>query len=160
MIIPDDCTVRLVDLPVECGGMVSLSPDGHFNIYLNARLDCATQRVKFLHELRHILNDDFFNDDDIRTVESRADAAESIPSSPVPLSSIPTLIRARNLPSPPLQKLPHRNVLKDLLSCEEVPAKRGMGLPRPPVHISPRQTAILARALSDLDAFVFQDLML
>lgn len=162
---PDDYTVRMVDLPVDCGGMVSLSPDGHFNIYLNARLDCATQREKYLHELRHILNDDFFNDDDIHTVESRADAHAT------QRHRLPRLFKASDL-LPPAQ-LPHSKTGTAHASHArdvEVPRISGDGLP---LHLgevarsagdgphapnlTPRQHAVILRAISDLDRFVFSD---
>ena len=135
---PDDYTVRLVDLPVDCGGMVSLSPDGHFNIYLNARLDRATQREKFLHELRHILNDDFFNDDDIHTVESRADAYAT------PRHHLPRLFKASDL----LQQTPP-------VAAASTPPRSQTN---PHAHqLSPHQTAVLLRAISELDDWLFRD---
>ena len=91
MRIPDDCTVRLIDLPYRVGGTVALSPDGHYNIYINARSGDARRRASLDHELRHIENGDFFNTDDIRTVEARASRRT------VRLSAIPQLMRARDL---------------------------------------------------------------
>ena len=140
MRIPDDCTVRLVDLPVECGGMVSLSPDGHFNIYLNTRLDRATQREKFLHELRHI----FFNDDDIHTVESRADAQATPRHRLTPIFKASDLLKSRSKSLPPMGKVAAPSAL-----TEEVPR------PQPP--ISTRQAAVLVRAINDLDDWLFRD---
>jgi hypothetical protein len=128
----------MVDLPVDCGGMVSLSPDGHFNIYLNARLDRATQRKKFLHELRHILNDDFNNSDDIYTVESRADAHAT------GSRCLPPLFKARDL----LQQTPS-------VAAASTPPRSQTNPPAP--QLSPHQTAVLLRAISDLDDWLFRD---
>lgn len=128
----DDYTVRLVDLPIESGGMVSMSPDGHYNIYINARMDRATQKKKLSHELKHIENDDFYNDDPIEIVESRASDS---------LSSIPTLVKARDLkkPSPSGEGGP-RSGTDEVASHEP---------------ITPRQSRVLFNALSDLDRFLF-----
>ena len=142
MRIPDDCTVRMVDLPVDCGGMVSLSTDGHFNIYLNARLDCATQRKKFLHELRHILNDDFNNSDDIYTVESRADAN-------VAQCRLPRLFKASDLLTS--AQFPHRS--GEVAERSEVDRAPRSQAPQ----LSPHQAAVLLRAISDLDDWLFRD---
>ena len=147
MKMPDDSTVRLIDLPVECDGMVSLSPDGHFNIYLNARLDHETQRKKFQHEVAHIENDDFFNDDPIEVVEARADGL------PAPLKSIPRLIRARDL-IPPSPSLPDQK--------EEAPSsppteEDASSVPIRRPSLSPHQATVLLHAISDLDAWLFRD---
>ena len=143
MRIPDNCTVRMVDLPVDCGGMVSMSPDGHFNIYLNARLNHATQRKKFLHELRHILNDDFNNSDDIYTVESRADAHAT------GSRRLPRLFKASDLL--PSAQLPHRS--GEVAERSEV--DRAPRSPAP--QLSHHQAAVLLRAISDLDDWLFRD---
>lgn len=67
--LPDDCTVRLIDLPLKVGGMLSESPDGHLNIYLNARLDIVSQRQWLRHEIEHVNRDDLHNDVPIIAVE-------------------------------------------------------------------------------------------
>ena len=138
MKMPDDSTVRLIDLPVECNGMVSLSPDGHYNIYLNARLDHETQRKKFQHEVAHIENDDFFNDDPIEVIEARADGL------PAPLRSIPNLVKARDL------------VKKQTVTTPQEVGSNAQAPSAKPT-ISPRQAAVLFHAISDLDAWLFSD---
>lgn len=70
--MPDDYTVRLVDMPVTQRGMISESPDGHINFYINARLSATGQMGAAYHEWKHWLNDDLNNSDDIKTVEQRA----------------------------------------------------------------------------------------
>lgn len=133
MKLPDNCTVRMVDLPVKCKGMVSLSPDGHYNIYINSRRAHVTQAEAADHELTHIINDDFHNSDDIRTVEARAGSVGACPGASMPLSSIPTLKKARDLiPQPP-------------------------ATPKRKIDLSPRQAAVIFSAISDLDRFIFSD---
>lgn len=65
----DDYCVRVIDLPYEVRGFVALSPDGFANIYLNARLSRDEQRNTFRHELRHVANNDFYSERDIRSIE-------------------------------------------------------------------------------------------
>lgn len=65
-----DFTVRVIDFPdATVGGAVATNDDGTFSIYINSRRSWEAQRESFLHELRHILNDDFYNGKDIREVE-------------------------------------------------------------------------------------------
>lgn len=135
--IPDDCTVRLVDLPYRVGGTVALSPDGHYNIYINARSGDARRRASLLHEIDHIENGDFFNGLDIRTVEDRAG------SRAVKLASIPALFRARDLLPPPTPRP----------TPKLTPKPAGPAKPAP--DLSPYQARVLASALSELDRFVF-----
>ena len=55
----DEYTVRLLDgLPPSVPAFVSESPDGHYNIYINARLNGIQQREALDHELRHIARGD------------------------------------------------------------------------------------------------------
>ena len=70
--MPDDCIVRLIDLPAAVGGLVAVDEDGFNNIYINARWGYKGQRRAYKHEVTHIDNDDAHNADDIRTVEARA----------------------------------------------------------------------------------------
>ena len=69
MIWPDSYTVRVLDLPIGVKGMVCESPDGHYNVYLNARYNWETQRQAMRHELRHIARDDLHNKQPIKVVE-------------------------------------------------------------------------------------------
>lgn len=75
--LPDSFTVRTIDMPTAVCGTIAESPDGHINIYINARLSHAGQIDALEHELEHWRNDDLNNeDDDIRTIEYRADHME------------------------------------------------------------------------------------
>ena len=100
----DEYTVRLIDMPVRAGGFITESPDGHLNIYINARHSREKQRKSFRHELRHAENDDLHSEEDIATIEARADGRAA-------LRSIPRLMRACDLlpktfiPDPPRKKL-------------------------------------------------------
>ena len=79
----DEYTIRLVDMPVAQGGMISESPDGHINIYINARLSHDGQRRAAKHEFDHMVNDDLHNGKSIREVEGHC--------------PLPKLIRASDL---------------------------------------------------------------
>lgn len=87
--LPDDYTVRLVDLPAGVGGRIEEGPDGHIDVYINARLSSTGQHTAAYHEWRHWLDDDINSDRDIREVEDRAD-----PERP---RQLPPLMRARDL---------------------------------------------------------------
>ena len=96
MISRDDYTVRMVDdLPASVGGFISESPDGHLNIYINARHSWHGQRRSFRHELRHAEEDDLHSDEPLAVIEARADGTD------VRLKAIPHLMRARDLLPPP-----------------------------------------------------------
>jgi len=92
--LPDSYTVRLVDMPVAQGGMISEDPDGHLNVYINARWSSTGQFRAAEHEYEHWLNDDLNNNDDIHTVENRANYNRN------KLSRLATLKRASELPRP------------------------------------------------------------
>ena len=127
MRIPTDCTVRLVDLPWGVHGMISESPDGHSNIYINARDSRARQRRALDHELTHSISGDLDSQDPIRTVEARASRRT------VRLSAIPQLMRARDLLPKPAAVEPAR------------PA------------VTPYQARVIRECLSELDRFLFDD---
>lgn len=48
----------LKDLPIEIKGFTAVNKDGNATIVLNARLNRFQQRLTYLHELKHIKNDD------------------------------------------------------------------------------------------------------
>ena len=128
---PDDCTVRLIDMPTSVGGWISECPDGHIDIYVNARHSHDGRLRAFDHELDHWRNDDLHNSLDIRQVESRH------------ARTLPPLLRASDLlpkSLPPVGKVAPAKPVTD-----EVPR----------FPISPHQLRLLSSALSDLDAFMF-----
>ena len=67
--IDGEFVVRLVNLPGDIGGAVRLSDDGFANIYINDQLSPNARRKAFAHEMRHIENNDFYNDKPIQEIE-------------------------------------------------------------------------------------------
>ena len=67
--IDGDYIVRMVDFPGDIAGATRLSPDGFANIYINDWLSPQARRKAFDHEIRHINNDDFYNDEPIEKIE-------------------------------------------------------------------------------------------
>ncbi len=132
MISRDEYAVRLLDLPEGVGGFVTESPDGFLNIYINARHSWHGQRRSFRHELRHAEEDDLHSDEPLAIIEARADGTD------VRLKAIPHLMRARDLVSqspPPMGRVAEGR--------ERSPAP----------SLTPRQLAVIRRALADLDNF-------
>ena len=69
---PEDYHVFVITMPASVHALVSLDDDGYPTVFINARDDTVTQRRALKHELEHLTNDDFNNDDPIKTVERRA----------------------------------------------------------------------------------------
>ena len=78
--------------------MISVSPDGHLNVYVNARHAHDQQLLDAKHEFDHWENGDLDSDRDIREVE-RNDAESSA-------GRLPPLMRARDLMPPPPRPRP------------------------------------------------------
>ena len=129
MTLPEDCVVRLIDLPDGVGGFIAESPDGFLNIYINAR-HMPEKRLRSLrHELRHADADDLHSTDPVAVIEARTGAHSE--GAALPGDILSTLCRARDLIPPP---------------------------PKPdPQPLSPRQARVLMDALSDLDRVFFSD---
>lgn len=89
---PDEYTLRLIDMPVCQGGMISVSPDGHLNVYVNARHSHDQQLLDAKHEFDHWANGDLDSGRDIREVERDADAPSA--------RRLPPLMLARDLVPP------------------------------------------------------------
>ena len=121
--LPDDYTVRLVDLPHSVGGRISETPDGHIDIYINARWGYNGQHQAFDHEIDHWENDDLHNDLDIRIVE---------------------MLRGRQLP-------------KLMKARDLIPKPRPKPQPAPRPVLSPRQLAVLRKALAELDTVLIRE---
>ena len=126
--LPDDYTVRLVDLPPAVGGSISETPDGHVDVYINARHSHDGQLRAAEHEFDHWRNDDLHNGLDIHMIEGR----DGRP--------LPPLMRARDLMPPPPSSKP-----------KPKPAPQA-------TQLTPRQAAALSRCMSELDRFIFDDL--
>lgn len=72
MYIPDvDYFVRVVDLPLPVGGVVTPNDDGTFSIYINGKRTDEQQMHSYLHEVSHIEDDDFYNDKPIEEIENK-----------------------------------------------------------------------------------------
>lgn len=70
--MPDDCAVRVVDLPPGIGGAVMVDDEGFANIYINARHGRDAQLRSLEHELLHVKRGDIYNDMTILEVEGGA----------------------------------------------------------------------------------------
>ncbi len=143
--MPDDAIVRLIDLPHGIGGAIMEDEDGFVSIYVNARHGHYAQLDDLDHEITHVENNDLHNDDPIEVIEARADGL------PSPLKSIPHLMRASDL-LPPSQSLPQAATPP---VQGKVAERSEVGRGRSP--ISPHQAAVLLRAITDLDAWLFKE---
>lgn len=65
-------TVYLVPLPGDIKAAVQIDIDGYPSIYINDALSPAAKKKAFLHEMRHVVHDDFYNDKPIREIEDNA----------------------------------------------------------------------------------------
>lgn len=66
----------LVDMPGRIGATAIPNEDGTYTIYVNSRLTVEKQRKAYLHEIRHIKNDDFYKDicvDEIELIAHKGD---------------------------------------------------------------------------------------
>ena len=68
-----DIIFRVVDLPHKVKAAVSTSPDGCYNVYINARLNSEQQQQAADHEMRHIDGDHLFRDSDVSQDEQEAE---------------------------------------------------------------------------------------
>jgi len=64
----DNIIVRIVEMPLSIHGMTVVDADGNYNVYLNSKCDIESA---FIHELLHIVKNDFYSEDDIRLIENR-----------------------------------------------------------------------------------------
>lgn len=151
--LPDDVIVRLIDLPTGIGGAIMEDEDGIYNVYINARHGHYAQLDDLDHELAHIEYDDLHNNDPIEVIESRADAHAT------GYRRLPRLFKASDL-LPPSQSLPQaaeppvQGKVPQKGAEEVVPPSP---IPNPASQLSPHQTAVLLRAISDLDDWLFRD---
>ena len=151
--IPDNAIIRLIDLPPGIGGAVMEDENGTYNVYINSRHGHYAQLDDLDHELSHIEYDDLHNNDPIEVIESRADAHAT------PRHSLPPLFKASDLllPSPSLPQTappPVQGKVPQKGAEEVVPLSP---IPHPASQLSPHQAAVLLRAISDLDDWLFRD---
>ena len=65
----DEYRVYMIPLPGDINGAVRLDADGFPSIYINDRLSPAARKKAFIHELRHIERDDFYNNLPLDAIE-------------------------------------------------------------------------------------------
>lgn len=68
-----DIIYRLVDMPHSVKATVTTSPDGCYNVYINARYNHIQQQQAADHEMRHIDGDHLFRDSDVSVDEAEAE---------------------------------------------------------------------------------------
>lgn len=145
--------IRVMDMPECLNGMVKYDESDFANIYVNAKLNAEARQKAANHELTHVINDDIHNSDPIEVIESRADAHATLHHCLPPLFKASDLLPpSQSLPQaaePPVQgKVPQKG-------AEEVVLHSPILHPAP--QLSPHQTAVLLRAISDLDDWLFRD---
>ena len=145
--------IRVMDMPECLNGMVKYDEDDYANIYVNAKLNAKARQKAADHELTHVINDDLHNSDPIEVIESRADAHATRSR------RLPKLFRASGLlaPSPSLPQAaqpPVQGKVPPKGAEEVVPHSQ---ISRSAPQLSPHQTAILLRAIADLDDWLFRD---
>lgn len=64
--------IVMLDLPTTVKGYVLQTFDGFNTIVLNSRLNIWQNRASFLHEMEHIIRDDFQSLESVTTIEARA----------------------------------------------------------------------------------------
>ena len=64
-----DYFVYYASLPWNVPGLVTPNDDGTFSIFLNDRHPDAWKLMAYIHEVKHIKNDDFYNNLPIQKVE-------------------------------------------------------------------------------------------
>lgn len=71
MMSEDEYRVYLVPFPGDIMGAVRLDAEGFPSIYINDKLSPEAKKRAFLHELRHIRNNDFYNDRTMKEIEAK-----------------------------------------------------------------------------------------
>jgi hypothetical protein len=69
MLTDGDYRVYLVPFPGDIKAAVRVDVDGYASIYINDCLSPDAKKAAFLHEIRHLQNDDLNNDKSIYEVE-------------------------------------------------------------------------------------------
>ena len=55
-----DINVQMMNLPIKTKALTTINFDGSYTIILNSRLSYEQQKLCYLHELKHILGNDFY----------------------------------------------------------------------------------------------------
>lgn len=62
--------VQILDFGNSIPATVTINDDGSFSIFLNARLSYERRLEAYLHEIRHIQNQDFCNEISVNEMET------------------------------------------------------------------------------------------
>ena len=145
--------IRVMDMPECLNGMVKYDENDFANVYVNAKLNAEARQKAADHELTHVINDDIHNDDPIEVIESRADAHAT------PHHRLPKLFKASDLltPSQSLPQAAEPPVQGKVFTKRAEEVVPHSPIPNPASQLSPHQTAVLLRAISDLDDWLFRD---
>ena len=130
-----DCSIRYIALPATVRALTARDRDGHYNIYINTRLSADQQQEALLHEMQHLLRDDF---DSARTFEQAETyrPAETSPSPLPPKKEPPHIAKEVEVPrietlggllrfvtslsaKPPARRPPARRVNLDIIADEK-----------------------------------------
>ena len=66
----DYINVQILDFGNSIPAAVTINDDGGFSIFLNARLSYERRLEAYLHEMRHIQNQDFYGDMSVEEMET------------------------------------------------------------------------------------------
>lgn len=66
----EDIIIRKIQLPVHVKAFTVTDAQGDYNVYLNSLLSDEQQMKSFMHEKKHIENDDFFKEADALVIEA------------------------------------------------------------------------------------------
>lgn len=66
-----DVYIYYVDMPCSISSNIVDNGDGSYTLYLNSRLSYEKNLEGYLHEMKHINNNDFNSFEDIQKIESR-----------------------------------------------------------------------------------------
>lgn len=61
---------RIVNLPTRIKGYTSVDSEGNYNVYINSRLNREMQRLTYMHEMTHIVRNDWSDTKTIHQAES------------------------------------------------------------------------------------------
>ena len=146
--------IRVMDMPECLNGMVKYDENNLANVYINAKLNAEARQKAAEHELTHVSNDDIHNSDPIEVIESRADGHATQRHRLPPIFKASDLLRSNTKSLPPVGKVGRPKVGSDEVPGSPAPPSP---IPHPAPQLSPHQAAVLLRAISDLDDWLFRD---
>ena len=66
-----DVYIYYVDMPCSVASNIVENPDGSYTIYLNSRMTHERNIKGYLHEIRHLINNDLNECNNIQNIESK-----------------------------------------------------------------------------------------